>query len=201
MGAARRIGKESSATRSTLLDVTERVMLKEGYAAVSSRRIAKEVGVTPPLIHYYFPTLDDLFLAVFRRRADQQLERLTQVLDSDDPLRRVWELSTDPASGAFTVEFMALSNHRPSIKKEIAAHADRYRELEVEAISQAVADGRVDLGGASARSVMVLLGNAGRGIVMERMLALDHGHDEADALVDRWLTDTTPTVPARSRRR
>jgi TetR/AcrR family transcriptional regulator len=61
--ATRRRGTETSETRSALLDVTEALMLEEGYAAVSSRRIAAEVGVTAALIHYYFRTLDDLFIA------------------------------------------------------------------------------------------------------------------------------------------
>ena len=71
MATARRTGTETSKTRATLLDVTERLMRNEGYAAVSSRRVASEAGVTGALVHYYFPTLDDLFLAVFRRGAEK----------------------------------------------------------------------------------------------------------------------------------
>ena len=73
MAKPRRMGTETSETRVRLLDVTERIMIDDGYAAVSSRRIAKDAGVTPALVHYYFGTLDDLFLAVLKRRADQQL--------------------------------------------------------------------------------------------------------------------------------
>jgi AcrR family transcriptional regulator len=192
MAATRRIGTERSETRGVLLDATERVMLQEGYAAVTSRRIAKEVGVTPPLVHYYFPTLDDLFLAVFRRRADEELVKQARLIGADDPLRAIWDLATDPAAGAFTVEFIALSNHRASIRAEIAKHAERYRELQVEALEKAVEDGRVDLGDASARAVVVLLGNAGRGIVMEQMLKCTRGHDEARDLVDGWLGAREP---------
>jgi AcrR family transcriptional regulator len=80
MAAPRRTGTEGSKTRFLLLDTTERLILDEGYAAVTSRRVANEAGVTPPLVHYYFPTLDDLFLAVFRRRAEEQLERQARQL-------------------------------------------------------------------------------------------------------------------------
>ena len=51
-------------------------MLEDGYAAVSSRSVAAAVGIQAPLVHYYFPTLDDLFVAVLaapsrpERRAD-----------------------------------------------------------------------------------------------------------------------------------
>src|SRR5439155_16543648 len=87
MATARRTGTETSKTRATLLDVTERLMRNEGYAAVSSRRVASEAGVTGALVHYYFPTLDDLFLAVFRRGAERNLERHARALESPRPLR------------------------------------------------------------------------------------------------------------------
>ncbi len=57
-------------------------MLEEGYAAVTSRRVAAQAGLKPQLVHYYFRTMDDLFLAAYRRRAEQGLERLAQALAS-----------------------------------------------------------------------------------------------------------------------
>ena len=56
--------------RGALLDAAEQLMLEEGYAAVTSRRVAAQAGLKPQLVHYYFRTMDDLFLAVFRRRAE-----------------------------------------------------------------------------------------------------------------------------------
>ena len=60
MKTTRRFGPESSATRTLLPDATERLMLEEGYAAVSTRRVAREVGLTPAPVRYYFNTTDDL---------------------------------------------------------------------------------------------------------------------------------------------
>ena len=95
MATPRRMGTETSETRVRLLDVTERIMIDDGYAAVSSRRIAKDAGVTPALVHYYFGTLDDLFLALLRRRAEQQLARQQRKLSAERPLRSLWEASKD----------------------------------------------------------------------------------------------------------
>ena len=44
--ATRRIGAEDSATRARLLDVAQQLMLDEGYAAVTSRRVAREAGLS-----------------------------------------------------------------------------------------------------------------------------------------------------------
>ena len=52
-------------------------MLKLPVASMLSpliTEIAKDAGVTAALVHYYFGPLDDLFLAVLRRRAEQQFD-------------------------------------------------------------------------------------------------------------------------------
>ncbi len=117
MSSSRRTGTESSETRTQLLDATARLMREEGYAAVSSRRVAKEAGVTGALIHYYFPTLDDLFLATFRRGAERNLERHARVLAGAQPLHALWNFSIEPDGTVLLIEFMALANHRKSISR------------------------------------------------------------------------------------
>ena len=127
MTTPRRIGAETSKTRVVLLDAAEKLMLEEGYAAVTSRRVAAAAGLKPQLVHYYFRTMDDLFLALFRRRAEQGLERQARAFESEQPLWAVWELSRDPRGNALTMEFTALANHRKEIRAELAASAERYR--------------------------------------------------------------------------
>jgi AcrR family transcriptional regulator len=171
-----------------LIEVTERVMLREGYAAVTSRRVAVDAGVTAPLVHYYFPSLDDLFVAVLRRRAEQQLARHARLLAADEPLRALWTFNTDRKSASFLTEFIGLANHRKSIRKEIAAYAERFREIELAAIDAAVADGRIDLGGFSPEGILVLLSTSSRGLVNEEAIGMRTGHDDVRALVEQLLT-------------
>ena len=45
MATARRMGTETSETRARLLDITARVMIEEGHAAVSTRGIAREAAL------------------------------------------------------------------------------------------------------------------------------------------------------------
>lgn len=56
--------------RERILDVAEEQFSRRGYEAVSTRAVAKAVGATPAMIHYYFNTKRELFDAVFARRAD-----------------------------------------------------------------------------------------------------------------------------------
>ena len=62
MAEGRRRRAATEEKRERILDATEEIMLKEGYAAVSSRSVATAVGIQAPLVHYYFSTIDDLFV-------------------------------------------------------------------------------------------------------------------------------------------
>ncbi|MDQ2635255.1 MAG: TetR/AcrR family transcriptional regulator, partial [Actinomycetota bacterium] len=86
-----RVPRES-ATRQALIEATAQVMLEDGYAAATSRRVAAKAGVKPALVHYYFPTMDDLYLAVLRAGAEANLARQRQALIEDRPLHALWRL-------------------------------------------------------------------------------------------------------------
>src|SRR6266576_3497948 len=96
MPAERRVGSTTSETRASILAATEQLMVDKGYASVTSRRVAAAVGINPGLVHYYFPTLDDLFIAVFRRGAEKNLVRMAGALASPTPLLSLWRWSSDP---------------------------------------------------------------------------------------------------------
>jgi len=89
------LGLESAENRDVLLDAAEQLMREEGYAAVTSRRVAAKAGLKPQLVHYYFRTMDDLFLELIRRGTEQRRARLVRALESSEPLRGVWEICCD----------------------------------------------------------------------------------------------------------
>jgi AcrR family transcriptional regulator len=187
MAKARRTGTETSETRFRLLDITERVMIEDGYAAVSSRRIAKEAEVTPALIHYYFPTLDDLFLEVLRRRAKQQLERQERHLTSSQPLRALWTVSSDQAGTALLMEFMALSNHRKTIRSELAEFAEQFRRNQLETLAGHLDEYGLDPDEVPPEVLLVAVAGISRTIVMEQALGMTTGLAETTAFVEKHL--------------
>src|SRR3954464_10062774 len=101
-----RVGRE--ATREALIEATAQIMHDEGYAAATSRRVATKAGVKQALVYYYFPTMDDLFLAVLRSGAEAALEQLRKVLTEEDPLRALWRINSDPRQTVMSTELMAL---------------------------------------------------------------------------------------------
>src|SRR5947208_5332137 len=117
--ADRRLGGVDSNTREELLDAAEQLMLEEGYAAVTSRRVGRKSCISPQLVHYYFRTMDDLFLAVFRRRAEEGLARFEEALKIAPTLRTIWYVGRDTPGANFNLEFAALANHRKAIRAEM----------------------------------------------------------------------------------
>jgi AcrR family transcriptional regulator len=204
MGAKRRIGTERSQTRAALLDAAEWLMLEEGYAAATSRRVAQVAGVKPGLVHYYFRTMDDLFIALLRRRAQQGLERQARALASPQPLWALWELVRDEPNTTMTMELVALANHRKALRAEIAAHARRLRREQIAALAGRLAQYGLGRRRSAALTVMVLMSSISRFLVMERALGVATGHAETVALVERYLTrfeGRRRKRPARRRRR
>jgi len=183
----RRIGAETSVTRALLLDATERLMLEEGYAAVSSRRVAAVAGVKPALVHYYFRTMDDLFLAVFRRGAEKNRERQSRALASKQPLRALWAVSREPAGTALMMEFVALANHRKAIRAEIASYADRFRRMELDALPELLPRAAIDGEACPPVVASVLMRSIAQVLVMEAALGITIGHAETIAVVERFI--------------
>lgn len=75
--SSRRVGAETSKSRDVLLDSVERLMLtvKRAMRGVTYRAVAAKAGVTASLVQYYFPTLDDIFIAAIRRSTERNLAR------------------------------------------------------------------------------------------------------------------------------
>jgi TetR/AcrR family transcriptional repressor of nem operon len=174
-------------TRERMLDAVEHLMVAGGYAAVTYRAVAAEVGVTAGSVQYWFPTLDDLFTAAIRRRIDENLGRLQTALGaSDNPLRVLWDYSTSEASRRITTEFMALANHRKSIKTEIHDVTARVRDLEFAALADLSNDTTLSLE-LSPRALIFLMTAIPKLLQLEQLVDIDHGHSEIVAAIERYL--------------
>ncbi len=180
-------GTKGARTRATLLDAATRLMLEEGYTAVSTRKVAAKAGVNHALVYYYFATMDDLLLAVFRRGAETNLRRLERALAGDNPLRGLWEVVSAPHDSALTVEFLALANHREVIRDELAAYSRRFRRMQEEVLGKALRDHGIDTHGLSPAALTFLIGGLPRMLAMDDTLGLTDGHDEVLALIETYL--------------
>lgn len=191
-GAVRRVGAESSATRALMLEAADQLIRDEGYASVSTRRVAARAGLKPSLVHYYFPTTDDLLLAMSRRGAEESDRMIAEALASDDPVRALWRFLTDPSRIAMALEFMALANHRKAVRAHMAEHCEAMRRREVEAFTRLMGERLAGPDGCPPAGLSLVLAGIGRALIMEGGLGVTAGHEEARAFVEQWLDKLTP---------
>ena len=191
----RRIGAEDSKTRAQLLDAAEQLLLEDGYAAVTSRRVAAKAGLKPQLVHYYFRTMDDLFVAIFRRRADENLARFERSAAGDPSLRALWQVNADPRGAAFMIEFVALANHRKAIRAEIAAYAERWRVTQLDALTSALAAAGIDAEEIPPAAALLLMTGLAQVLALEQALGLTAGHDATLAFVERAISRLDAPTP------
>lgn len=187
MALPRRIGAPDAKNRVVLLDAAEQLLIEDGYAAVTSRRVADRAGLKPQLVHYYFRTMDDLFLAVFHRRGEEGLAVLATALQSDQPLWALWRFSTAPEATRLTMEFMGLANHRKALRAEIVYYAERFRREQNRAISDALQ--RYGMASADVPAVVwtVFATSVSQALVMERALGISTGHAETFEFCEQWI--------------
>lgn len=185
--ATKRSTNDNAGTRKAILDATEKIMCDEGYAAVSSRRVADMAGLKSQLVHYHFGTMENLLLALFRRAEDDFLARQVHSLTSTSPLRGLWEQSLKQSDTRLTIEFIALSLHSDAIGAELARANERTRKIHT-----LVAQGALDRAGSGAHApppevLAFLIAAISRTLVTEEALGATGAHQAVHAYVEAML--------------
>jgi AcrR family transcriptional regulator len=188
MASARRIGAPDAKNRMVLLDAAEQLLIEEGYAAVTSRRVADKAGLKPQLVHYYFRTMDDLFLEVFRRYADQGMAAHRQALASPQPLWALWRFGINPAASRLTMEMAALANHRKALRAEMSRYAESFREDQRQVFVTVLE--RKGVLPAEVPPVVwsILLTGVSTVVMLGEAIGVTAGHAETMELVENFLT-------------
>ena len=187
MSPPRRRAADDPSTRDALLDAAEAIMVDEGYAAVSSRRVAAKAGTNPALVYYYFDTMDGLFVELFRRGSDRSIERFALALLSPQPLWAFWELTHDQGNNARTMEFIALANHRKAIRVEIANLSRRHRRMQVDVLTRVLNGYGLDVVTWPPVTIILAMAGISRYLLMEEEFGIDTGHREMVQIIEREI--------------
>jgi TetR/AcrR family transcriptional regulator len=177
MAAKKKVVTSGSTRIDDILDAAEKIMLKDGYAAVSSRKVAAKAGLQSQLLHYYFRTMDDLFIAMYYRLEDRYDEEFARAVAADHPIQQLWKLNTNLNSACLVSEFKALAIHRKPIRALIARSARRDRGKHVAVFTQLL-ERDAGLPDLSPMILTFLLTGAARMLVTDGTLGISDGHAE-----------------------
>jgi AcrR family transcriptional regulator len=86
-------------TRAQILEAAGRRLLADGYAGLSTRKVADEAGVPLSQLHYHFGSKQGLILALFAEENQRRLERQTRMYAEDAPLWQRYERACDYLEG------------------------------------------------------------------------------------------------------
>ena len=186
MTSNRRIGTESSESRKLLLQAAAELMREEGYAEVTSRKLAKRAGLKPQLVHYYFRTMGDLFAALFREATEPHLKRLDDAARSDDPLVQMFEISCDPTHAALQLEFLALANHRKEMHTLISAFGYELNQRESAIIRAAISAKALAASNVTPEELATIIQTGARGLAFAGRFNSERFSNARDAVIG-WL--------------
>jgi AcrR family transcriptional regulator len=153
-------------TRTLIIGAARRRLLADGYARLSTRKVAEEAGVPLSQLHYHFGSKGGLILALFEEENRRRLERQTQMYGEDAPLWKRYEracdfLEDDLDSGYVRVlqEMIAVGWSNPEIRDAVRELLGGWYVLLIDVAREAERRyGR--LGPFTAEEVATLLGNA-----------------------------------------
>ena len=92
---AERRDRASADTRARILEAARSCLLADGYANLSTRRVADAADVPLSQIHYYFGSNQDLILAVLAAENERLLARQASMYAGDEPIWRQWDRACD----------------------------------------------------------------------------------------------------------
>jgi AcrR family transcriptional regulator len=183
-----------SEARVQLLDAAERLLVSTGYASISTRRLAEEAGVNHGLVHYYFGSMDELFLQAAERISDRMLERQRAMYGTDEPFLAKWRaamdfLDDDIRSGVPKIwfEFSAMAWNDPAMAQRMVGIERKWRKTLTDAFTDAHAEYGLDADQFPVPVLVSLVMTFNLGIEAERLVGVTTGHRELLAWIDRWL--------------
>lgn len=182
------------ATEERFLDAAERLLISVGYANISTRRLAEEAGANHGLVHYYFGSMERLFMRVLERFTERLIERQRAMYAADAPFIQKWRmamsfLDQDLENGYQKVwyELQALSWNRPELRERLAEVHRQWRQVLREAFVRALAEYHLDSERYPVEAITALVIAFNEGIILERLSGVTEGQAELLAMIDRWL--------------
>jgi AcrR family transcriptional regulator len=169
--------------RTAFLDAAERLLIEEGRAGISTRRLAREAGLNHGLVHYYFGSVENLMLAVFERFTDRLVERQREMYAADLPFLAKWRsamgfMEEDLAAGypKIWAELQAAAMNDAELQRRFRAVYAIWRSVLTDAFTDAARE--YGASEAAVPALVTLVMTFTIGMFNERLVGVDTGHAE-----------------------
>ena len=185
--------------RTAFMDAAERLLVEEGRAGISTRRLAREAGLNHGLVHYYFGSVETLMLAVFERFTNRLVERQREMYAADVPFLAKWRsamgfMEEDLAAGypKIWAELQAAAMNDPELQRRFRAVYDTWRSVLTEAFADAAREYGVS--DAAVPALVTLVMTFTVGMFNERLVGIEAGHAELLAWFEAGIRSMEPAA-------
>jgi AcrR family transcriptional regulator len=189
---ARRAESTRDETEQRFLDAAERLLIEVGYAGITTRRLAEEAGANHGLVHYYFGSMEDLFLRVLERFTSRLIARQRAMYASEMPYIEKWReamryLDEDRPYQKIWWELQAMAWNRPEYQRRVAQVRAAWSEAMREAVAEALRRYRLEGGPFGRDEWITVIMALNEGIILERLSGITDGHAALLSAIDGWL--------------
>jgi AcrR family transcriptional regulator len=182
-------------TEDAFLDAAERLLIDTGYAGISTRRLAEEAGANHGLVHYYFGSMENLFVRVLERFTERLIARQREMYARTDISgAHKWKtamsyLESDLAAGypKIWLELQALGWNRPDIAERVAEVNREWRDVLTDAFDRMLDEYGLDREKFPLPAMVSLAMTFNEGVMVERLSGISTGHGELMEMVEGWL--------------
>ncbi|HEX6797219.1 MAG TPA: TetR/AcrR family transcriptional regulator [Ktedonobacterales bacterium] len=181
-------------TEEAFLDAAECLLIEIGYAKITTRRLGEEAGANHGLIHYYFGSMEQLFVRVLERYTERLIERQRAMYAAPVPFIEKWRaamryLVEDRKSGYQKIwyELQALAWNKPDLRARLVPVRRQWFDVLSEAFTKAAEEYGIDTERFPGQALATLVGTFNEGIILEQLGGIDDGHAELLAMIDGWL--------------
>ncbi|GEJ98615.1 TetR/AcrR family transcriptional regulator [Streptomyces sp. NPDC003388] len=142
---APRVTRRRARTRANLLDAAFAVFAAKGFGRVSIEEVCEAAGYSRGAFYSNFATLDELFFALYRERADLIAGQVAEALAQDGPgldvpasVDRVTEvLLLDVDWLLVKTDFLVHAAREPAVAQALLDHRTRLREAVADRLGRA----------------------------------------------------------------
>jgi AcrR family transcriptional regulator len=182
-------------TEDAFLDAAERLLIGVGYAGITTRRLAEEAGANHGLVHYYFGSMENLFVRVLERFTERLVARQramyarTDISGVEKWKTAMGYLESDLAVGypKIWLELQALGWNRPEIAERVAQVNHEWRDVLTDAFDRMMGEYGLDREQFPLAAMVSLVMTFNEGIMVERLSGVSAGHRDLMEMVERWL--------------
>jgi AcrR family transcriptional regulator len=185
---------DRNATAERILDAAERLLVEVGHAGITTRGLAEEAGANQGLIHYYFGSMDELFVQVLERFTERLIARQRQMYEADLPFiekwRTAWRFQEEDLERGYSkiwMELQALSWSHRDLRPRIARVNEEWRAVLRDSFSRAAEEYGLPDDEFPVTALVAMVMTFGQGYAIERLEGIGEGHAELLAWIENWL--------------